>query len=104
MSERKLDLAWEALVRETAANPAGERGKLNAALKAIREAARSEGLTDEGLPREIELRAAAYRRAYPGLTMTPGSLAAHWFRVMVVVPPPLSAKQQQIEEMRRRAK
>jgi ABC-type arginine transport system permease subunit len=80
---RERDLAWEALVKETAANPAVERGVLNAALKGIREAAYSEGLTEEGIPEEIRLRAIAYRQAFPGLTLTPMALAKHWFRVMV---------------------
>ena len=80
---RERDLAWEALVRETAANPAAERGVLNAALKAIREAAYSEGLTEDGLPEEIRLRANAWRDKWPHLTLTPMGLAKHWFRVMV---------------------
>lgn len=81
---RERDLAWEALVRETAANEAMERGQLNVALKAIRSAALSEGLMDEGLPEEIRLRAQAYRRTFPGLVLTPTALAKHWHRVMVV--------------------
>lgn len=80
---RERDLAWETLVRETAANPAIERGALNTALKAIREAALTEGLTEEGIPEEIRLRANAYRDTFPGLTLTPIALAKHWFRVMV---------------------
>jgi hypothetical protein len=77
------DLAWEALVKETAANPAIERGQLNVALKAIREAAYSEGLTEDGVPEEIRLRCQAYRDTFPGITLTPLALAKHWFRVMV---------------------
>lgn len=80
---RPPDLAWEALVKETAANPAVERGQLNVALKAIREAAQTEGLHPDDLPHEIELRAARYREAFPGLTLTPMALAKHWFRVLV---------------------
>lgn len=83
MTERERDFSWEALVRETHANPAMERGALNAALAAIREAAFSEGLMEDGLPEEIRLRAEAYRRTFPGLTLTPTALAKHWFRVMV---------------------
>lgn len=80
----RVDLAWEALVRETAANPAAERGALNAALKAIREAAASEGiLEDDAVAAEIVRRADAYRRTFRGLTLTPNALAKHWFRVVV---------------------
>ena len=61
---RERDLAWEALVRETAANPAMERGQINVALKAIREAAFTEGLMEDGLPEEIGLRAQAYREMH----------------------------------------
>lgn len=102
MTERPRDLAWEALVQETAANPAMERGQLNVALRAIREAAFTEGLTEEGIPEEIRLRCEAYRRTYPGLPLTPTALAKHWFRVMVQPQPELTAKQRQLDEMRRR--
>ena len=100
MSERARDLAWEALVRETAANPAVERGQLNVALKGIREAAYSEGLTEEGIPEEIRLRAAAYRQTFAGLTLTPMALAKHWFRVMVQPEQPSTSN---IEAVRRMA-
>jgi hypothetical protein len=97
---RAPDLAWEALVRETAANPAMERGALNAALKAIREAAHSEGLLEEGLPEEIRLRCNAYRQVFPGITLTPTALAKHWFRVMVSTEPPRSAQQQALDQLK----
>lgn len=103
--ERPPDLAWEALVAATAANPDMERGALNKSLAAIRKAARSEGLTEDGIPNEIRLRAAAYQRAFPHAALTPTALAKHWFRVMVDPPPtPPTAKQRQIEEMRRRTR
>lgn len=79
---RKQDLAWEALVRVTFANPDAERGKLNAALKAIRAAWHREGGLEEDLPKEIELRAQAYRSTWPGLTLTPTSLSVHWHRIV----------------------
>lgn len=101
MTERRIDLAWESLVRETAANPAMERGPLNVALRAIREAAFSEGLTEEGIPEEIVLRCAAYRRTFPNLTLTPTALAKHWFRVMVEQQAEQSDKQRQLDQMRR---
>lgn len=80
----RRDLCWEALVRETAANPAAERGALNSALKAIREAAATEGvLADAEVAAEITMRAARYREVFRGLTLTPTALAKHWFRVTV---------------------
>jgi hypothetical protein len=96
------DLAWEALVRETHANPAMERGKLNSALKGIREAALTEGLTEEGLPEEIRLRAQAYRDRWPQLTLTPNALAVHWFRVIAPVVEARSAQQIAIDNLRAR--
>ncbi len=81
---KPIDPCWEALVRETAANPAMERGQLNVALRAIRQAAFSEGLTDDtAVAHEILLRAQAYRDRMPQCSLTPTALAKHWFRVMV---------------------
>jgi hypothetical protein len=81
---RPIDPCWEALVRETAENPHMARGKLNVALKAIREACFSEGLIDaEACATEIGLRARAYRERFPACALTPTALATHWFRVMV---------------------
>ncbi len=82
MAIRKADAGWEALVRETQANPAIERGALNKALSAIREAAQTEGIGEEDLATEITLRASAYRRLFPGIALTPIALAKHWFRVI----------------------
>lgn len=79
---RQPDLAFEALERVTSANRVMERGKLNKALAAIRYAWEKEGGLLDDLPWEIELRADAYRRKWPGLTLTPTALATHWFRVM----------------------
>lgn len=101
MSERQLDRSWEALVRETHANPAMERGKLNVALKAIREAALTEGLLEDGLPEEIRLRAQAYRDKWPHLTLTPTSLAVHWHRVMAMSEQ-RTAQQRALDEARQR--
>lgn len=98
---RERDLAWEALVRETAANPAMERGQLNVALKAIREAALTEGLMEEGLPEEIRLRAVAYRETFPGLSLTPTALAKHWFRVMVKREAAVTGQQASLDALRR---
>lgn len=79
---RPRDYAFEALVRATHANVAMERGKLNGALAAIREAWETEGGHPGDLPQEIERRAQAYHDTWPMLTITPSALATHWFRVM----------------------
>ena len=100
--QRELDLCWEALVQETNANPAMERGKLNVALKAIREAAFTEGLHETSLPEEIRLRARAYRTIYPNLMLTPTALATHWFRVIQQPAHEQSASQRALDELRRR--
>ena len=97
---RPPDLAWEALVRETHANPAMERGKLNAALKAIREAAFTEGIHEDSLPQEIQLRADAYRAMWPMLTLTPTALARHWFRVVAGRPDQRSEAQRRLDELK----
>ena len=95
---RKTDLSWEALVRETAANPSVDRVRLNVALKAIRQASAREGIEgDEAVASEIAVRAAAYRRVMNGCTLTPIALARHWCRVMVQFsPPPAPLTRQQI--------
>lgn len=72
-------MAWEALVRETRANPNVERGAINKALKAIKASCHDEGIVD--VDKEIVIRAAAYRAAMPGIALTPMALAKHWFRV-----------------------
>lgn len=99
--ERPRDLAWEALVETTHANPAMERGKLNAALKAIREAALVDGLHPDSLPAEIHRRADAYREKWPGLTLTPTALATHWFRVVLAAPVERSGELRRLDEVRR---
>lgn len=102
MAERPRDLAWEALVRATHANPHMERGKLNAALKAIREAAHGpggEGIHPDELPAEIERRADAYRDKWPNLTLTPTALATHWFRVLVT-PQQRSRQEEELRKLR----
>ena len=93
------DLSWEALVRETHANPAMERGKLNSALKGIRAAALTEGLSEDSLPEEIRLRAQAYRDRWPQLTLTPNALAVHWFRVIAPVAEARTAQQIELDKL-----
>ncbi len=82
----------------TLANPAMERGKLNAALSAIKEAWHLEGGLPDGLPREIELRAEAYHTMWPMLTLTPTALARHWYRVMASKPK--SPHQRALDELK----
>lgn len=97
---RKKDEAWDALVEVTHANPAMEKGKLGVALRAIREACLREGIHADSVPAEIRLRADAYGRTFPGLTITPTALATHWFRVLVGQP---RTQQQLIDELKGRA-
>lgn len=83
MSERKQDLAWEALVEETQAMPEIERGALNVALKAIKAQCERDGLHPDEIPAEIKRRAHEYRtRVFPGLTITPMALAKHFNRCL----------------------
>lgn len=97
---RERDVAWETLVRETHANPAMERGALNTALKAIREACFMDGLHPDGVAEEIVLRAAAYRQTFPGLTLTPTALAKHWNRVMFRQETPGTPEEQALNRLR----
>lgn len=96
---RAPDLAFEALERVTHANRMMERGKLNTALAAIRYAWENEGGLPEDLPREIELRADAYRVMWPTMALTPTALSVHWHRVMAQKETK-SPQQQAIEELR----
>jgi hypothetical protein len=78
-----------------------ERGQLNTALRAIREAAFSEGLVDdEAIAAEIPLRAQAYRAKMPNCSLTPTALAKHWFRVMVSTPTNLTVEEQTLARLR----
>jgi hypothetical protein len=76
------DLAWEALVEATRANPVFERGRIAVALKAIRECCQMDGISEEGIPDEIRSRAAHYRDHFKGIELTPTALARHWYRVL----------------------
>ena len=78
----KQDLAWEAIVKATRANPAFERGRIATALSAIRECCQLDGIPEEDVPGEIELRAQYYREKWPHLDITPTALARHWYRVL----------------------
>jgi hypothetical protein len=71
---RTADLLWEALVRSIGRSPQTEieRKRWNAALKELRDA--------EATPDDVEARAAAYRREWPEVELTPHGLAANWSR------------------------
>jgi len=76
--------AWDALVRETKANPHFSSGRIASALKAIRSACVADGIPEEDWPKEIEARAAMYREMWPTMPLTPTSLASNWYRVLTV--------------------
>lgn len=105
---RKKDPCWEALVQATACNPESfsfDRGRLNAALKAIRAAATNDGLSEDEIAAEIPRRALAYREhpTFRECALTPTALAAHWRRVMVepISAAPAAGKRQQALEQAR---
>lgn len=102
MSARERDLAWEALVRETHANPAMGRGMINAALKAIRAAWELEGGLPDDLHEEIVRRADAYRIMWPTMSLTPTALAVHWHRVIAQRAPARTPQQQAFDAARER--
>src|SRR3990167_172038 len=79
MAERKLDLAYEALAEATSTDMNEGRGELNAALRSIKEQWGADA--PEYLPSEISERAKLYKRAMPGVMLTPSALAKHWLRV-----------------------
>lgn len=97
---RRPDPAFDALVEATRANVEMERGRLNAALKAIRIAWQREGGLPEDLPREIPLRAKAYKLAMPKMMLTPTALAVHWSRV-IEESSSKTAQEQAMEELRK---
>jgi len=98
---KPLDHCWETLIQVTGANPYVNRGKLNTALRGIRLACADEGIAKEQIPGEIERRAAAYRKMFAGLTLTPMALATHWFRV--VGADKLSVEEQALARLRHTA-
>jgi len=97
---RRPDPAFDALVEVTRANVEMERGRLNTSLKAIRIAWENEGGLPQDLPREIGLRAEAYKRAMPKMMLTPTALAVHWSRV-VEESASKTPQEQAMEELRK---
>ena len=78
---RATDHGFDALVEVTGANVAVERGAINAALKAIKDALAGE-VEGELLGQVIRDMAARYRRLWPDMTLTPTALAKHWNRIL----------------------
>ena len=73
--ERQRDWLFESIcsvcgIAPGAKIPAGERGKINAATKQLREIGAK--------PEDVLARAEAYRREWPKVSLTPTALAAHW--------------------------
>jgi hypothetical protein len=78
---RARDFGFEALVEVTGANVAVERGAINSALKAIKEALGGE-VDGELLGEVITDMAGRYRKLWPDMTLTPTALAKHWNRIL----------------------
>jgi hypothetical protein len=80
---REPDLAWDALVAVTNANPSEERGALNRALAQIREQTAELDVDGGELAIIIRSRAEEYRAVWPAVALTASALAKHWERVPV---------------------
>jgi len=72
--ERKPDPLWDTMLAVCGIDPATltrtARGAVNKALKELREI----GAT----PADLEAKAAAYRKTWPGMSLTPTALVKHW--------------------------
>lgn len=72
--QRKPDLLWDAMVEACGINTAtltkNERGRINEALKQLREVSAT--------PDDIRRKAAAYRKTWPDVSLTPTALVSHW--------------------------
>ena len=72
--QRKPDLLWDAMVEVCGINTTtltkNERGRINEALKQLREVSAT--------PDDIRRKASAYRKTWPDVSMTPTALASHW--------------------------
>ena len=96
---RVRDLAFEMLVEIQGSKLDGltkpERGRINAALKAMSEAM-PPNTTREELAREIELRAGKYRKEWPNAALTASALVKHWSKFAAAKP--LSAELPRLPE------
>jgi hypothetical protein len=81
---RPLDPVWEALIEETQAVPEMERGALNTARRAILAVCQREGIHPDDVPKEIRIRAQAYRDhpTFSRCALSPTALAKNWCRVV----------------------
>lgn len=77
-NKRERDLLWETIVRVCGHDPqrltSSERGRTNKAVSMLREV----GAT----PDEIESASRRWTTLFPGATLTPTALAAHWTRLL----------------------
>jgi hypothetical protein len=94
---RKGDELFDALAVSCGIEVAGitrsERGRLNKALKDLREV----GAT----PAEISVRAARYRRTWPKVSITASALAAHWGELASDGPGPVDTLASAVEAAKR---
>jgi hypothetical protein len=81
---RERDYAFEAFVEVTGADItallADERGRINAALKQVREL--NPGAESYALADEIHAKAKAWREVYPDTPLTPQALTGQWSSIM----------------------
>ena len=79
---RQPDLLWEAVVTATGqradALTKTERGRLNVAVKQLREV--------NAVPEQVPAAASKYRLLFPGAALTATALAAHWSRIAPAPP------------------
>src|SRR5262249_42182276 len=89
------NIPWDELVRVTQADETAEKGRIAKALKTIRELVVRDSSTQTFLDpetgewwiaRQINARAAQYRRRWPNVELTPTALAANWSRVVTAQP------------------
>lgn len=77
-NKRERDLLWETLLRvcghDSSRLTSSERGRTNKAVKMLREV----GAT----PDEIESASRRWTTVFPGATITPTAIAAHWTRLL----------------------
>lgn len=77
--ERKNDPLWDTMLRVCGIDPNGltktARGQINAALKELRDIAAT--------PADLQAKAAAYRKTWPEMSITPTALVKHWGQLAV---------------------
>lgn len=77
---RPADPMWDTMLRVCNIDPNGltktARGQINAALKELRDISAT--------PADLEAKAAAYRKTWPEITITPTALVKHWAQLATV--------------------